>query len=222
MVVASGIEGLGLVWKERRRLPFGKPAGLWHRLGRAIRFRLIVPMMRSQHSPEHTARGVMIGLVCACIPSPVGQMGLAFAAWVIARRVFKWDFSLIQGLAWTWATNVFTAAPCYYAFFLTGQILLGRWDDLSGYDSFVQVFSTAMSGEAGFLESLYGLAKVVVLDWGLAMYIGAIPWAMLSGWLGYRLGLRFVIAYRAARARRWARRAAHYAELAAKRQNAAP
>ena len=86
----------------------------------------------------------MIGLFCACFPSPVGQMGLAFAAWVVARRLFKWDFSLIQGLAWTWTTNVFTAAPCYYTFFLTGQILLGRWDDLSGYDPFVQAFSTTL------------------------------------------------------------------------------
>lgn len=208
--------------KERRRLPFRKPAGLWGRLSRAVRFRLIVPMMRSQHSPEHTARGVMVGLVCACIPSPVGQMGLAFAAWVLARRLFKWDFSLIQGLAWTWTTNVFTAVPCYYTFFLTGQILLGRWDDLSGYDSFAAAFSNVVYGEAGFLDGLKDLIKVVVLDWGLAMYVGAIPWAALAGWLGYRLGLRFVIAYRAARARRLARRAAHYAELADRRADPVP
>ena len=208
--------------KERKRLPFRNPAGFWHRMSRAVRFRLVVPMMRSQHSPEHTARGIMIGLICACIPSPVGQMGLALAAWVIARRLFKWDFSLIQGLAWTWTTNVFTAAPCYYTFFLTGQILLGRWDDLSGYDSFVQAFGNILYGDAGFLQAIYDLAKVAVLDWGLAMYIGAVPWAALFGWLGYRLGLRFVIAYRAARARRWQRRAAHYAELAAKRAGAAP
>ncbi len=210
-----------MAWKERKRLPFGKPSGVWHRLSRAIRFRLFIPMMRSQHSPEHTARGVMVGLVCACIPSPVGQMGLAFGVWIIARRLFNWDFSLIQGLAWTWVTNVFTAAPCYYLFFLTGQILLGRWHDLSGYDSFVSAFSGLFSGEAGFLQSLYNLARVVVLDWGLAMYLGAIPWAALAGWLGYRLGLRFVIAYRAARARRWARRAALPADQAAARGDSA-
>ncbi len=200
------VEGDRVALKERKPLPFRKPAGFWGRMGRAVRFRLVVPMMRSQHSPEHTARGVMVGLACACIPSPVGQMGLAFAAWVVARRVFNWDFSLIQGLAWTWATNVLTAVPCYYVFFLTGQILLGRWDDLSGYESFVAAFSGALSGEAGFLESLYNLAKMVVLDWGLAMYVGAVPWAAFLGWLGYRLGLRFVIAYRAARTRRINRR----------------
>jgi len=201
--------------RERSRLPFRKPAGFWGRMSRAVRFRLIVPMMRSQHSPEHTARGVMVGLACACIPSPVGQMGLAFAAWVVARRLFRWDFSLVQGLAWTWATNVLTAVPCYYVFFLTGQILLGRWDDLSGYESFAGAFSGVLSGETGFFESAYDLARMVVLDWGLAMYVGAVPWAIFLGWLGYRLGLRFVIAYRLARARRIARRLGRITEEAA-------
>jgi len=175
-------------------------------LARLFRFRLIVPILRSRHSPEHTARGVMVGLICACLPSPIGQMGIAFAVWVVARRLFKWDFSVIQGVAWTWLTNVFTAAPCYYTFFLTGQILLGRWDDLGGYDSFVQTFTTTMSSETGFLEALAAVGKLVVLEWGLAMWVGAIPWAAVLGWVGYRVSLRFVIAYRLARAKRLAKR----------------
>ena len=193
---------------EPKRLPFRRPSGLWHRLGRLFRFRLIVPILRSRHSPEHTARGVMVGLICACLPSPIGQMAIAVAVWVVARRIFKWDFSLIQGVAWTWITNVFTAAPCYYTFFLTGQILLGRWHDLGGYESFVQTFTTTMSSETGFLEALTAVGKLVVLEWGFAMWVGAIPWAALLGWIGYRLSLRFVIAYRLARARRMARRLA--------------
>jgi hypothetical protein len=171
-----------------------------------VRFRLFIPMQRSRHSPEHTARGVMVGLICACLPSPVGQMPLAFAAWVIARRLFRWDFSLIQGLAWTWVTNVFTSPPIYYGFFVTGQMMLGRWDDLGGYDSFARTFTAAISGDAGFLETLQSVGKVVVLEWGLAMWVGSLPWAALAGWLGYRLALRFVIAYRLARARRMERR----------------
>jgi uncharacterized protein len=205
-------EGAALAWSRRKeppqRLPFRRPSGLWHRLVRAVRFRLIVPIMRSRHSPEHTARGVMVGLICACLPSPIGQMGIALGVWVVARRLFKWDFSLIQGIAWTWTTNVFTAAPCYYVFFLTGQILLGRWDDLSGYDSFVQTFTTTMAGETGFLDALVAVGKLVVLEWGFAMWVGALPWAAFFGWLGYRVSLRFVIAYRLARARRLAKRLA--------------
>jgi uncharacterized protein (DUF2062 family) len=211
-------EGVVLASSRRReapqRLEFQRPAGLWHRLKRAIRFRLIVPILRSRHSPEHTARGVMVGLICACLPSPIGQMAIAFMVWVVARRVFNWDFSLIQGVAWTWITNVFTAAPCYYVFFLTGQILLGRWDDLSGYGAFVDAFTTTMSSQSGFLDAVMALGKLVVLEWGFAMWVGAIPWAAFFGWLGYRLSLRFVIAYRLARARRLEKRLARQRQVA--------
>lgn len=206
------VEGVGLAGSRTKetpqRLPFRRPAGLWHRLVRAARFRLVVPIMRSRHSPEHTARGVMVGMICACLPSPIGQMGIALAVWVVARRVFKWDFSLIQGVAWTWTTNVFTAAPVYYVFFLTGQILLGRWDDLGGYDTFLQTFTTTMAAETGFIDALLAVGKLVVLEWGFAMWVGSIPWAALFGWLGYRISLRFVIAYRLARAKRLAKRLA--------------
>ena len=126
----------------------------------------------------------------------------------MARRLFKWDFSLIQGIAWTWTTNVFTAAPVYYWFFLTGQFMLGRWDDLSGYDTFVQTFNTTMASETGFIDGLLAVGRLVVLEWGLAMWVGSIPWAALFGWTGYRVSLRFVIAYRMARTRRLERRLA--------------
>ena len=49
---------------------------------------------------------------------------------------------------------------------------------------------------------------MLVLDWGLAMWIGALPWGAVLGWLGYRISLRFVIAYRIARAKRLAKRLA--------------
>jgi uncharacterized protein (DUF2062 family) len=188
------------------RPPFRRPSGLWHRLQRAVRFRLIVPIQRSRHSPEHTARGVMMGLIVACLPVPAGQMAIAFAVWVIARRLFKWDFSVIQGVAWTWATNIFTSPPIYYGFFVTGQVMLGRWDDVGGYESFLGTLTAVISGEGGFLETLRAVGRVAVLEWGLAMWVGAVPWAALLAWFGYRLALRFVIAYRLARARRIGRR----------------
>lgn len=198
-----------MVWdrtKAQRRLPLRPPGTLWDRLRRVVKFRLIVPIMRSRHTPEHTAHGVMVGLFCACLPSPIGQMGLAFGAWVIARRLFKWDFSLIQAVAWTWTTNVFTAPPIYYFFFLTGQILLGRWHDLSGYSAFVQTFTDVVENSGGIFETVKAVSRMIVLEWGLAMWVGAIPWATLLAWLGYRLSLRFIIAYRLARARRIERR----------------
>ena len=200
--------GRSRIKEPPERLPFQRPSGLWHRLVRAIRFRLIVPIQRSRHSPEHTARGVMVGLICACLPSPIGQMGIALAVWVVARRLFKWDFSLVQGIAWTWTTNVVTAPPVYYFFFLTGQILLGRWHDLSGYATFLATFNTTMAAETGFIDGLLAVGRLVVLEWGFAMWVGSIPWAALLGWIGYYVSLRFVVRYRLARARRLERRLA--------------
>lgn len=192
--------------EEPGRIPFRRPSGLWHRLVRAVRFRLIVPLMRSRHTPEWSARAALVGLGWAFTPSVGIQMPLVFGTWLIARRLFKWDFSLLQGLAWTWTTNAFTALPCYYVFFLTGQVMLGRWSDLSGYDSFLRVFHTAFSDDLTLLATTRAISKVLLLEWGIAMWVGSIPWAIGIGWLGYRLTLRFVIAYRAARARRMERR----------------
>lgn len=148
----------------------------------------------------------MVGLIIACLPVPIGQMAIAFSVWVVARRLFSWHFSVVQGVGWTLVTNIFTSLPCFYVFFLTGQVLLGRWDDLSGYQSFVETFTAAIASETGLLDTLRALGKVVALEWVLAMWVGAVPWAVLLGWLGYRLALRFAIAYRAERARRMERR----------------
>jgi len=189
-----------------KRLPFRRPFGLWHRLQRAVRFRLIVPLMRSRHTPEWSARAALIGLGWAFTPSVGIQMPLVFGTWLIARRVFGWDFSLIQGLAWTWTTNAFTALPCYYVFFLTGQLMLGRWSDLTGYDSFLRLFHGVFADDLTLLATTKAVSKVLLLEWGAAMWIGSVPWAILMGWLGYRLTLRFVIAYRRARSKRIERR----------------
>lgn len=212
-------EGVALAGSRRKeppqRLPFRRPSSLWHRLVRAVRFRLIVPIMRSRHSPEWSARAALIGLGWAFTPSVGFQMPLVFGTWIIARRVFKWDFSLLQGLAWTWTTNAFTALPCYYIFFLTGQLMLGRWSDLSGYDSFQNLFHAMFADDLSLLATTKAISEVLLLEWGLSMWIGSIPWALLTGWVGYRLTLRFVIAYRRARARRMERRLARSGQPAA-------
>lgn len=205
-------EGVALAGSRRKeppqRPPFQRPSGLWHRLVRAVRFRLVIPLMRSRHTPEWSARAALIGLGWAFTPSVGFQMPLVFGTWIIARRVFKWDFSLLQGLAWTWTTNAFTALPCYYVFFLTGQVMLGRWSDLSGYESFQNLFHAMFADDLSLLATTKAISEVLLLEWGISMWIGSIPWALLIGWIGYRLTLRFVIAYRLARARRMERRLA--------------
>jgi uncharacterized protein (DUF2062 family) len=146
--------------------------GFWDRLARLVKFRLVVPLMRSRHTPEYSARGTAIGLAWAFTPTVGIQMPLVLVTWLIARRFPRWDFSLLLGLAWTWTTNVFTALPCYYLFYVTGRTMLGRWD------------------------------QVLVKDWGIAMWVGCIPWSALTAFLGYRWSLKFIHAYRHAREHR--------------------
>jgi uncharacterized protein len=165
-------------------------------LNRLIRYRLLIPLKRSAHSPEYTARGVMVGMVWAMTPTVGIQMGLVFGTWLFTRKFFKWDFSLINGMAWTWTTNVFTLIPIYYTFYITGQLMMGRFDDLSGYDSFIKLWDIAFDPNIGFSDTTIMWFDTLIRGWGLPMLIGSLPWAALSGWAAYVLSLRFVISYR--------------------------
>ncbi len=163
--------------------------GVWNRLVRLSRYRLIVPILRSKHPPEYTARGVAVGLAWAMTPLVGIQMYLVFMTWLIARKLFKWDSSLIVGLAWTWVTNVFTMVPTYYVFYITGQVMLGNWDDISGYKSFANAYLQTFDADMSTWETIQMYTVMIVKDWGVAMAVGSLPWAALGGWVGYRFGL---------------------------------
>lgn len=180
-------------------------------LGRLVRYRIIIPLKRSRHPPEHTARGVMVGLVWGFTPTVGIQMPLVFVTWLVTRRLIKWDFSVVIAMAWTWITNVVTIGPIYYAFYLTGQVMLGRGGEATGYSAFRELwdgaFRTAGGVDAddtfhGGFDWFWTYFTEVIGDWGLAMAVGSVPWAVLIGWLGYVWSLRFVIRHREARQRR--------------------
>ncbi len=120
----------------KRATPGGtRPGGgttCYEALGRMVRYRLVIPLKRSMHAPEYTARGVMVGLVWAMTPTVGIQMLAVLLTWLIARKLFKWDFSVFIGMAWTWSTNFVTAGPVYYLFYLTGQLMLGRIGETTG------------------------------------------------------------------------------------------
>ncbi|MBK8159332.1 MAG: DUF2062 domain-containing protein [Rhodospirillaceae bacterium] len=180
----------------------------WQRL---LRYRLIMPLLRSRHAPEHTARGTAIGIMWGFTPSIGIQMPAVFLTWVIARRMFNWDFNLVLALAWTWISNFVTALPLYYLLYVTGQIMFGRWYDLSGYESFLSLWQGSFSADQSLLEQLAMLGRVLVLDWGIAMAVGSVPWAAGMGLLGYHYSLQFVRAHRQRRAERMRRQKSHTA-----------
>jgi len=102
-------------------------------------------------------------------------------------------------------TNLFTIGPIYYAFLLTGQLMLGRFDELGsiGFDSFTAHLTQVASVDTGFLEGLW-VGTVALFDvWGIPLFVGSIPWAIGTAWLGYAWSLRFV---KRVQARRQARR----------------
>jgi len=191
------------------------------RFARLVRYRLVIPVKRSRHSPEYTARGVAVGVAIGLTPTVGIQMAISLAIWIIVRRLFRWDFNVILACAWTWISNVVTMVPMYYVFYGTGQLVLGRWDDLSGYRTFADDFTRALNPppillpgldilvDPSFEDTVEALLAFFVEDIFLVMTVGAIPYMIAGGLLSYRWSLNFVTYHREQRkARRGRRRVA--------------
>jgi uncharacterized protein len=177
--------------------------GFLKRLRRLVRYRLVVPMLRGKHSPEYTARGVLFGLLAAMTPTVGVQMPIVLAMWVVVRAVKpSWDFNLVVGLAWTWTTNIFTVPPVYYVFLMTGRLMLGHWDAFSGYGEFQERLATLLQTDTTWYQALWQYVWGLFEIWGVPMFVGSIPWAIVSAWLGYRWSLRFIREFRMRRVRR--------------------
>jgi uncharacterized protein (DUF2062 family) len=166
----------------------------------------VVPLKRAPHPPEWAARGTCIGLIWGLTPTVGIQVLGVFVTWIVARRLFRYEFGMLIAMVWTSVTNVVTAIPIYYVFFITGQLMLGKWSGLPGYDDFRLQWHQAVSPDLDWLGRIEASAKLVVADWGLTLLIGSLPFTVIGSWLGYRLTYRFVVRYRRARAERIARR----------------
>ena len=200
----------------------GQRKSVFRRVKRLIRLRLVIPMVRSRQPPENTARAVAVGLFWAFTPTFGVQMALAAVHWYIARTLFRRDFNVIVAMAWTWVTNLFTLPIAYYIFFLSGQILLGRWNDLSGYESFRTFWVTAMGETGGDPTSITAWEtyfSVIVEGWGLAMLVGSLPLAFISYFVGYYWTLRMVRRWRVVRQEKRAALAADRQSTAKPTQN---
>ncbi len=178
-------------------------------LRRLIHYRMVIPVKRSSHPPEYTARGVMVGMAWALTPTVGIQMALVFITWLITKRLLRWDFSVIIGMAWTWITNVVTLVPTYYVFYVTGQIVLGRGDDMTGYTEFHKLLDLSLAelgARDGWIDWLAAYSGAMFHGWGVPMLVGCVPWALVGGWLSYVWSLSFVRRHREARAHRRKRR----------------
>ncbi len=183
------------------------------RLKRMARYRLVTPLQRSRHPPGYVARGVSAGLFWAMTPTIGIQMPMVLLHWLIVRKIPQWDFNLIHAWAWTWVTNFVTMFPVYYAFYITGQLALGNWDDLTGYHGFLKLWNESIIANEPvgppdgmpklvwyYLVGLFNWAwiyfAIVVKNWGVPMLVGCVPYAIVSAWLGYVWSMRIVVSHR--------------------------
>lgn len=165
---------------------------------RLIRYRLVLPVLRAKHPPDYTARSVFFGLLVAMTPTVGVQMLIVLAIWFVVRFVRPaWDFNVVIAMLWTWLTNVFTLGPIYFGFLITGRFMLGGGGDVSGYDEFVDRLEQALASDAGFIEMFWVYTVDLFEIWGLPMFLGSVPWAILSAVLGYWWSLRLITKRRA-------------------------
>ena len=177
------------------------------RLSRLLRYYLIIPLHRSRHSPEYTARGVLIGLMIAFTPTVGIQIPLVAVLWAGFRALHpNWDFSLIVAMAWTWVTNVFTVPPVYYCFFVTGRVLLGHHDRIPGYRAFASQIASSLEHGDGLIAATVHSGINLMTAFGLPLFIGSLPWALVIGIFGYIWSLKFVRHHRKVREERRHRR----------------
>jgi uncharacterized protein (DUF2062 family) len=166
---------------------------MFRSLMRLCRYRLIIPILRGRNPLAHTARGVLVGLLCAMTPLVGIQMAMVASVWAVQRVVApEWRFNVVIAMAWTWITNVFTLPPIYYVFLVTGRLMLGRWEESLGFSDFADKLKEILSLGGGGFTAAWEITLAMVKLWGLPMFLGCVPWAILCGWIGYRWSLRFV------------------------------
>jgi uncharacterized protein (DUF2062 family) len=160
---------------------------------------LIVPVFRSPHTAAYTARGVANGVFWGFTPTIGLQTFEILGTWLIAKKVFGRDSSLVQAMVWVWVNNPLTVAPMYYAFYLTGLWMLGQTESAAGYDAFGNLLS---DDGTGWYVRLSRIAESM----GLPLLIGCVPYAAGGAAVSYYWS-RSIVSRRKARL---ARRRAEY------------
>lgn len=139
--------------------------------------KLIRPIKRSYRNPEYFARACSIGMGLAFAPIP-GQVPVVALIWAAARK-YKWRFSLVAALAWTFISNVFTNLPLFYGYYRLGSFLRGSGEVLS-YDKIKGLFAEGML--RGIQDMFTELGMSILLGSSLLMAFFAIFGYVFGYW----------------------------------------
>ena len=94
---------------------------------------------------------------------------------------------------------ILVLVPVYFAFHVTGRLLTGQWHDLSGFADFAAHVANLAGSDLS--DQLGIAARLLVQEWGLTLWLGALPWSVLMASLGY-IGTLSFLRRRAGRRRR--------------------
>lgn len=158
----------------------------------------IHPVLHAKHPPEYTARAVGIGLFVAFTPFFGAHIAVVFALWAIAKTINRnLSFNPVLASAWTLLSNVFTIAPLFYVFIQTGKLMLGRWDRIQSFETYLPEFEQTPYADSGWIEVLSVKVVGLLAGFGIPLFIGCLPWAICIGLGGYFTSLYFIRRHRA-------------------------
>ena len=76
--------------------------------------------------------------------------------------------------------------------------MLGRWEEVLGFGEFSEKLEEILLIGGGGITAIWDITLAMIKLWGVPLFIGCIPWAILCGWGGYHWTLK----YKRARERR--------------------
>ena len=69
--------------------------------------------------------------------------------------------------------------------------MLGKWDQSLGFSEFSLNLENTLIVGGGGLTAIWDITLTMIELWGLPLFIGCIPWAVVTGWVGYNWTLKF-------------------------------
>ena len=71
--------------------------------------------------------------------------------------------------------------------------MLGRWEQSLGFKEFSIKLEELLLIGGGSVTAVWDITLTMIDLWGLPLFLGCIPWAVLTGWIGYSWTLKLQV-----------------------------